>query len=30
MMGAGTKKWHQILMQVGGLFRANNLTKYLL
>ena len=30
MIGAGTNKWHQNLMQVWGLFRARNSTKYLL
>ena len=25
-MGAGTNKWHQNLMQVGGLFRARKST----
>ena len=29
MMGAGTNKWHQDLIQVGSLFRARNSTKYL-
>ena len=29
-MGAGTNKWHQILMQVEGLLHAWNLIKRLL
>ena len=30
MIGAGTDKWHQNLMQVWALFRERNSTKYLL